>query len=225
MHQVHLLKEIRNRHQEGVVDLHAGALVYEVGPKNREDEVLEILELEHGQDCDECGYILDLVGIMLLSPSAATAVAAAACRAIQSYRVPVVLMNAEPEVLQGLMDCRYIRENATPPLPVLDSHGQPTYVASMPDRWRNLLESLPSDGATASTLAGGGSASKKDVNRYSVYLQELYSNGLARREKIPGSERDGGERGWTYVYYPVQMSVIRSSVEPYRTVNSHAGAE
>ena len=74
----------------------------------------------------------------------------------------------------------------------------------MPDRWRTLLKRLPEGGASASALAGPAATSKRDVNRFSVYLNELFMNGLARREKVPGSEREDAERGWTYVYHPVR---------------------
>jgi hypothetical protein len=178
-------------------------LVYEIGPENRKEELLSLFEALTNGD-SESGLVIDLAGVGVISPSVASAITAAAAQVIRDSKEPVLVTNARPEVIKSLEGCRHIRENPTPPIMVLDSAGTPTYIGAMPDRWRILLHSLPESGASASALAGPAGTKKREVNRYSVYLNELFMNGLARREKIPGSERDDAERGWTYVYHPVR---------------------
>lgn len=203
---VQLLDEIRKRHPEGVVGTGGKTLVYEVGRKNRDSDVLEMLEEADPSDMPGV-LIVDLAGITVLTPSAASAVAGGASRIVQDRTRPVVFINAQPEVFYGLQDCRYMRDHPTPPLVVFDVVGEVHYIGAVPDRWKLLLGRLPSGGASASSLAGETAASRREVNKYSVYLQELYSNGLAWREKVPASDREGSERGWTYRYYPVPDDV------------------
>lgn len=204
MLRICLLDEIKARHPHGVVDLPGGALVYEVGPRNRDSEVLALMEDTLEGSSVRTGIIIDLAGIAVLTPSAATALAAATARLIGTYHVPTVLTNAAPEVLRGIADSRHVREHPIPPIVLIDPHGRASFAGTLPDRWRNLLAVMPAGGVSASELAGKSSASKKDINKFSVYLQELYNNGLAHREKVSGSDRSEVERGWTYVYSPAR---------------------
>lgn len=207
MHRIALLGELHRRHPEGITRTPHGALIFEVGPTNRLSEVLALLEDARPGKARHTPFMIDLARIGVLTPSAASAIAGAAANIVQSSHMPVVFVNAAPEVLRGLADCRHMKDNPTPPLFVIDTEGQGSYIGVLPDRLRSLLEVLPPGGASASMLAGKCVSSKRDVNRYSVYLQELYNYGLACREKVPGSERDGGERGWTYVYSPAVSSI------------------
>lgn len=213
MLKINLLREVQRRHPDGVADMRRGSLLYEVGPRNRLEEALAIIEPaehEHGQ-VDR--IVIDLAGIAVVTPSAASAVAGAAAGIIQRHRIPVMFENAQVEVLKGLRECKYLRDNPMPPLLIADEGGRQSYVGAFPDRWQSLLKSLPESGASASVFAGKVDASKRDVNKFSVYLQELYNNGLARREKVPGSERGSSERGWTYVYYPVFTHAVISETD------------
>lgn len=214
MLRICLLDEIKARHPEGVVDLPGGALVYEVGPRNRDSEVLAVVDDAGGRKADQEGVAVDLAGIGVLTPSAATAVAAAIAHIIRSYHVPAILTNAGPEVLRGIADSRHIREHPAPPIVLIDLHGRASFAGTMPDRWRNLLAAMPPEGVSASELAGKSSANKKDVNKFSVYLQELFNNGLAHRAKVPGSERTEVERGWTYVYSPARPLRDATPLQP-----------
>ncbi len=70
---------------------------------------------------------------------------------------------------------------------------------------QDILNVLSEQGpSSASDLAEyhAEETTKKNINRYSVYLQELYNTGLVLREKVIGSVRTENERGWTYKYRP-----------------------
>lgn len=204
-----LLAELRHAHLDGIYqyDLDHGLYtVYELaGEANDASDMAQLLERIWSHDDRVTVYLLDLDGIGYMGPSASSALVEGTIRFSRSRKRPVVLVGVRPEVLEGLRNCRYMNEH-NPILWARGIDGGFTLVGKPPTRFTDILGMLAKEGtASASDLAEKdvGDLSKKSVNRYSVYLQELFNAGLVTREKVGGSERqdgDHGERGWTYVY-------------------------
>ncbi len=157
-----------------------------------------------GVQGEETAYVLRLESIDIISPSATRALLTA-CRDITKQRkVPVIFTGVRPEALDGLKTMRQTQDSEQM-LWAVDEEGNRQPVGILPDRLQDILHILNERGpSSASDLAEyhGEETTKKTINRYSVYLQELYNTGLVLREKVRGSVRTESERGWTYKYRP-----------------------
>ncbi len=209
-----LLLEVEAKHPSGVSRFDRHTMVYEMlDPENRFEVFLEFLKWRWTVDEPDVVLQIDLDGIDFIGPSASNALTKASVLFTQERRWALVLTNVRPEVLEGLRTCRYVRDDR-PTICALDPNGQQQFIGEMPERWREVLSRLErlqahGSGASASDLAeiDEQGDSKRAVNRFSVYLQELFNAGLLRRRKIGGSERPEAERGWTYLYRPAYLDV------------------
>ena len=171
------------------------------------DEALTTsLEDGFGPHCEEVAYIVDMNKLDIVSPSAASALMTSVVSIAKERNVPIIFTHVSAEALQGLQTVNNTRQTDKV-FWAVDIDGHHHFVGTAPIRFQTILEDLwRRGGASASDLAEtSGESSKKVVNKFSVYLQELYTAGLVVREKIVGSDRiDGerGERGWTYLYRP-----------------------
>jgi hypothetical protein len=214
--RLNLLDVARRIHPDGVID-GARTLIYEhPDPDNNPDAFAALLrEARHSND-PEGVVVLDLGGIDVLGPSPASAVIGGAARFTRDSSVPIVLINARPEVLKMLRLSRYALSTGLV-LYALDEHGERHLVGELPERLRDVLAKLEAasqdDGASASDLAGLSKQEKdkRTINRFSVYLQELFNAGLVQRRKVGGSERQAAERGWTYQYRPAYVDIEPTS--------------
>ncbi len=209
-----LLAEIRRTYHQGVAEYEPGCyMVYQVGPKNRSDEFLEFLSDSWDAESGEIVYLLDLDGVNMIGISASSAITQGVVQFCQQRKKPVILTNVDEEALEALRNCRYMKQSQRTLL-ALDVKGKRQFVGEPPDRHKNLLELLAQHKrASASVLAATTQeVSKSSVNRFSNYLQELFSAGLVNREKVSGSEReDAAERGWTYVYSSPYIEIESTS--------------
>ncbi len=183
---------------------------------NKIDETALSISLKDQLDLpgDEFVYLINMRGIDIISPSAAKALVTGAVDMMKQRKVPVVFTEVSQDALQGLQTMNNTRQ-FDKVLWAVGVDKRPDFVGIVPDRFRRILALLEEKGgASASDLAetDGGESSKRNVNRFSVYLQELYDTGLVVREKVSGSNRDGehGERGWTYIYRPAHRVVTVS---------------
>lgn len=163
---------------------------------------------------EHLAYVINLQGIDIISPSAANALITSIVEISKQRKVPIIFIGVSAEALQGLQTIRNILQSEKV-LWAVDVEDCKHLVGILPDRLQDILNILKEKGeASASDLAEqrGGESSKKNINRFSVYLQELYNTGLVIREKIAGSNRADveRERGWTYMYRPA-YSVLTST--------------
>ena len=157
-----------------------------------------------GTQGKESAYVIRLQPIDIISPSAARALLSASIAITKQRKVPVIFTGVRPEALDGLQTMRQTQDSEQM-LWAVDGEGNRQLVGVLPDRLQEILNILNKRGlSSASDLAEyhGEEATKKNINRYSVYLQELYNTGLVLREKVIGSVRSESERGWTYKYRP-----------------------
>jgi predicted transcriptional regulator len=210
-----LQKEHANLLIQGHSDEGSPYTIFRLGFNEVDETALSIsLKDQLGPPGDEIVYFISMRGIDIISPSAAKALVTGAVDMMKQRKVPVVFTEVSQDALQGLQTVNNIRQFEK----VLWAVGvdrRPDFVGTVPDRFKRILALLEEKGgASASDLAEaeGGESSKRNVNRFSVYLQELYDTGLVVREKVSGSNRDGerGERGWTYMYRPAYSLVAPS---------------
>jgi len=179
-----------------------------------EKTFLTFLQNLLGTRGEEKAYIISLENIDIISPSAAKALVSAAISTATQYKVPILLTKVNKEALYGLQTVRNT-QSTEHVLWAIDGEGSKHLIGALPDRLQDILNVLRSKGASsASDLVeyNKEETSKKNINRYSVYLQELYNTGLVLREKIIGSIRTDSERGWTYVYRPAYDVLSLSSL-------------
>ncbi len=214
MKSLDLLPEVETKHASGVSRFGRYTMVYELlDPDNRFEVFLEFLKRRWTVSEPDVVLRINLDGIDFIGPSASSALTKASVVFTQERRWALVLTNVRPEVLEGLRTCRYVQEDR-PTICAIDRNGQQQFIGELPDRWREVLSRLDrlqahGSGASASDLAelDEQGDSKRAVNRFSVYLQELFNAGLVRRWKVGGSERPEAERGWTYLYRPAYLDV------------------
>lgn len=223
MHKaVNVLNMLQERHPELLILGQSGQgnpyTIFRLGFNELDESALSVsLKDQLGPQEDEIVYLVNMRGIDIVSPSAAKALVKGAVEIVKQRNVPVVFTEVSRDALQGLQTVNNIR-HFEKVMWAVEVDGRPNFVGTVPDRFKRILALLEEKGgASASELAeaDGGESSKRIVNRFSVYLQELYDAGLVIREKVLGSNRtDGehgerGERGWTYTYRPA-YSVINS---------------
>jgi hypothetical protein len=208
-----LLQEARRHHPDGVSDITpAMAMIFELVRKdNSAQQVARFLSRYWISAPAGELYLIDMAGIHLIGPSAASALTEGAQRFAHDIGHPLLFTAVHPEALIGLQTCSYIlRSDAT--FCAIDHAGAPHFIGELPDRLYQTLTQLEEaitahgdsgEGASASDLADD--VSKKAVNKFSVYLQELYSMQLALRRKVGATAREGTERGWTYLYCPTYL--------------------
>ena len=157
-----------------------------------------------GPQGKESAYVINLQPIDIISPSATRALLSASVAITRQRKVPVIFTGVRPEALDGLQTMRQTQDSEQM-LWAVDGEGNGQLVGVLPDRLQDILNVLSERGpSSASDLAEyhGEETTKKNINRYSVYLQELHNTGLVLREKVIGSVRTENERGWTYKYRP-----------------------
>ena len=221
MHKVvDLLKMLQEKHSELLIQGQSGEgnpyTIFRLGFNELDVAALSAsLKDQLGSQENEIVYLVNMQGIDIVSPSAAKALVTGAVDIVKQRNVPVVFTEVSRDALQGLQTVNNIR-HFEKVLWAVEVDGRPNFVGTVPDRFKRILALLEEKGgASASELAEaeGGESSKRNVNRFSVYLQELYDAGLVIREKVLGSNRtDGehgerGERGWTYTYRPAYCVV------------------
>jgi hypothetical protein len=220
MHKtVNLLNTLRKNHAHFLIEGHndegSPYTIFRLGFHEIDEKALSTsLKDQLGQQGDEIVYLINMHGIDIISPSAAKALVMSAVEIMKQRKIPVVFTEVSQDALQGLQTVNNIRQFEK----VLWAVGvdrRPDFIGAVPDRLRRILDLLAEKaGASASDLAEaeGGESSKRNVNRFSVYLQELYDTGLVVREKVSGSNREGerGERGWTYIYRPAYSAAMSS---------------
>lgn len=204
---LNLLQAACGAHEAGITRFASHwRMVYELmGQKNESDDVLRYLQRYWKAEGEEAIYLIDLAGLYMLGPSASSAFVEGVVRFSEQRKKPIVLINVHAEALKGLQTCKYTIENS-PTLWALDTEHHLNFIGEPPERWKRVLHELHERGqASASDLAEDNA--KASVNRFSVYLQELFNARLVIREKVGGSDRPGAERGWTYTYRPAYRDI------------------
>lgn len=156
-------------------------------------------------------YIINMEGFDYLSPSASNVLLSAALEISRQAKIPVIFTKVSSEVLKGLKADPSVVQTENRILWAIDMTGNQHILGTIPDRLLDILEVLKDKGrVSASEIAAlhGEANSKKYINKFSVYLQELFNTGLINREKVAGSERDEAGRGWTYVYRPAYADIF-----------------
>ena len=218
MHKtIDLLNMLQKKHAHLLIQGHGDEgspyTIFRLGFNEIDEAALSTsLSEQLGPQGDEIVCLINMSEIDIISPSAAMALVMGAVDIMKQRKIPVVFTEVSQEALQGLKTVNNIRQFEK----VLWAVGvdrRPDFVGSVPDRLRKILDLLEEKaGASASDLAeaDAGESSKRNVNRFSVYLQELYDTGLVVREKVSGSNREGehGERGWTYIYRPAYSATV-----------------
>jgi len=182
-------------------------MIYELmGKKNDKSDVIYYLQCFWRGCNEDCIFVIDLSDLYMLGPSASSTFVESVTEFADEREKPVILVNVHSEALKGLRICEYTVQKK-PTLWAFDTDRKLHVIGDIPERWRRVLAGLNQRGqATASDLAED--SSKTSVNRFSVYLQELFNARLVIRDKVSGSERPGGsERGWTYAYRPAFAEV------------------
>lgn len=191
--------------------------LFRIGTDRLDEEKFQVFlkNLLEPED-EETIYALSLNGLDIISPSAAKALVSGVVKITDQKKLFVVFTEVSAEALYGLRTVRSTQqtENEQQSEKVfwaVDKDKKYHLIGMLPDRLYDILKSIQRQGSSsASDLADlkAEESSKKLINRYSVYLQELYNTGLLIREKIVGSVRTDSERGWTYMYRPAYDSII-----------------
>lgn len=218
--QLDLLKEVNNRHPDGIIEGSRKPIVtlIELGSKDfRTTEMLDLLKTYWQPGKDDILYIINLEGIDVLTPSAAKILVESAPDLAFEVKIPILFTNVRPAVMESLES---EASRCEPPriIWVLDQQGETHLVGKVPNKLQELLMLLEKQGQmSASSIATlqEGSTSKKTVGNLSVYLQKLFNAGLVGREKVTALEREDAERGWTYSYYTAPTIQRNSKPEIY----------
>ncbi|ACK70312.1 hypothetical protein PCC7424_1880 [Gloeothece citriformis PCC 7424] len=155
--------------------------------------------------------VINMKEFDFLSPSAANVTASGCLEISKHHRVPIVFTQVYPEVLESLKTARSTLETEERILWAIDQNNQHHLLKPVRESLQKILDVLEKTKTiTASSLAALNeeSPSKKVINRFSVYLQELFNLGLLTREKVDGLDRNEAGRGWTYVYSPAYVDVL-----------------
>jgi len=210
---LNLLGAAYDIHKVGITRFGNNSMIYELmGRANDGDEVFRYLQRYWNAKGEEVVYLIDLEGLYVLGPSASSAFVEGVTLFSKQREKPVVLLNVHPEALKGLRTCEYTSKN-NPTVWAFDTEHHLNFIGDPPERWKRVLHELQKRGqASASDLAEDNT--KASINKFSVYLQELFNARLVTREKVGGSDRPGGgERGWTYTYRPAYQNVDEGSRE------------
>lgn len=216
--QLDLLKEVSQRHQQGVIRGEKKSIVYELGGKDfRSPQMLELLKQYWQPVKEDILYIIDFAGIDVLTPSAAKIIVESVPDLSAAYKVPILFTNVRQEVRKSL-DREASNCDPVKMIWVVDESKQAELIGKIPNKLRELLGLLKEQGeANASTIAEmqQNSSSKKAIGNISVYLQKLFNAGLVGRTKVTALERQDAERGWTYSYFTAPTIERKSEPEDY----------
>lgn len=163
-------------------------------------------------------HLINMDNMDYLSPSAANVSMSAALEISRQTKIPVIFTQVLSEVLEGLKAAPSAVKTEDRILWAVDIAGNPHILGTIPDRLVEILDILKDKGrVSASEIAAlhGEQNSKKYINKFSVYLQELFNTGLINREKIAGSARDEAGRGWTYVYRPAYADIFETLMKRF----------
>lgn len=208
---LHLLKELEDRYPAGFIRTQ-NVLVFELLSSTKMVEEFGAFLKGFWSTLENPVCFIDLDGIDFISPSAANALTEGVMEFIKDRKQSIVLINVRPEVLAGLQTARYVLDHR-PTICAIDPQGGRHFIGDLPDRLREVLQSLEEmpyqDGVSASDLAeySNTEVNKRNINRFSVYLQELHNLGLVYRRKVGGLARTDAERGWTYLYRPAYLDI------------------
>lgn len=218
--QVDLLKEVKKRHHDGVIEGRRRNVVtlIELGGKDfRTPEMVSLIKEYWEPAKDDILYIINLEGIDVLTPSAAKILVESAPDIASECKTPVIFTNVR-EMAKESLNSEACRFNPAKIVWVMDEDGKADLVGQVPNKFEELLKLLEEKGpASASQIAAlqEGETSKKAVGNLSVYLQKLFVAGLVGREKVTALEREDAERGWTYSYYTAPTIQRNSKPESY----------
>lgn len=216
--QLDLLKEVSQRHKQGVIRGGKKSIVYELGGRDfRSPQMLELLKQYWQPVKEDTLYIINFAEIDVLTPSAAKIIVESVPDLSAEYKVPILFTNVRGEVRKSL-DREASNCDPVKMIWVVDESKQAELIGKVPNKLRELLELLKVKGeANASTIAEmqQDSPSKKAIGNVSVYLQKLFNAGLVGRNKVTALERQDAERGWTYSYFTAPTIKRNSKPEDY----------
>ena len=163
-------------------------------------------------------HLINMDNMDYLSPSAANVSMSAALEISRQTKIPVIFTQLSSEALKGLKAAPSAVKMEDRILWAVDITGNQHILGTIPDRLVEILDILKDKGrVSASEIAAlhGEENYKKYINKFSVYLQELFNTGLINREKIAGSARDEAGRGWTYVYRPAYVDISETLIKRF----------
>lgn len=170
------------------------------GQKNYQYEV--IYQLLKNHQTSSSIYVISMEGIDYMSTTATHTLVSASLDFSRQNQIPVVFTQAEGEVLEGLRSAPSTSVEDRH-LWVVDANGNEEVLGYIPDRLREIIAFVKQKQlicASEIPELRGEEINKKTIGNASVYLQDMFNMGLLLREKVSGSNRNNGVRGWTYVY-------------------------
>lgn len=216
--ELNLLKAIEQEYPEGII---VGNLknerkfitLTELGGKHfRSPEMVELLKKYWSTSEEDVLYVINLDLIDILTPSAAKILVDSVPKLAADQKKPIVFKAVRPYVAEELNNAAIMCE---PPMPIWIEikDGKFKLIGKLPGRFETLMSKLEEIGcpcsASSIALKTTGEASKKTVNKLSVYLQEMVTLGLVGRIKENAGSTQNRERGWTYLYHrPDDSSLI-----------------
>jgi anti-anti-sigma regulatory factor len=208
--ELSLLKAIEREYPEGIIKAESKnkrqlVTLTELGGKHfRSPEMIELLNRYWDTSDEDVLYIIDLSSIDILTPSAAKILVDSVPRFAAERKKPIVFKSVRPYVAEALNLAAITCE---PPMPIwIESEDSKCkLIGKLPGRFETLMSKLEDAGcpcsASSIALKTSGEASKKTVNKLSVYLQEMVNLGLVGRIKENAGSVQNRERGWTYLYH------------------------
>lgn len=208
--ELNLLKAIEKEYPDGIIKGTSKKrkkliTLTELGGKHfRSPEMFDLLKKYWNNNEEDVLYIINMELIDILTPSAAKILVDSVPKLAAERKKPIVFKSVRPHVAESLNVAAIMCE---PPMPIWIEveNGEFKLIGKLPGRFETLMSKLEEAGCpcSASNIAiqTSGEASKKTVNKLSVYLQEMVNLGLVGRIKENAGSAQNRERGWTYLYH------------------------
>lgn len=204
--QLNLLDAMHKENPDGIVGFPSSLVILaELGNEDFSSiEMANLLEKYWQPSQEDTLYAISLKGIDILSPPVANILVESILKLASKFKKPIVFKAVRNHVAKAL-HLAALTHNPPSPLWIEEVDSQCRLMGNLPNRYAKLMTNLEEAGclcsASSIALQTTGAATKRTVNKLSVYLQEMVTLGLLGRVKENASTTPDRKRGWTYLYY------------------------
>lgn len=202
-HKLNFLATAKHHFPNGVDESHNSGVsftvVLKVGTIGDGTELRLIMQQALKLQKDTTFYLISFEGIDVIPPSAASAVVNAIAEIASEFKTPFYMSEVSRHVHDALHQAALTHEEQLT-FWAERAGGKLELIGNAPNRFVDLLEKLKQGASSASELTKQPT-NKREINKMSVYLQEMVNLGLVGRIKVNAKDRENHKRGWTYIYF------------------------
>jgi hypothetical protein len=206
--QINLLDFVLREHSEGIEKSNSNrslVILIKFGDHSfRSPEMVNLIKKYWKPDDEDILFIINLEKIDIITPSVAQILIESFSMIAAEYKKPIIFNAVSIHTAEALNNAAITSQ---PPIPIwVERVGKEIkLMGQVPDRFKGLLVRLEEIDHPCSAVQivriNNIKESKKSVNRYSVYLQDMLSLGLLGRTKVKAGQTQDRARGWTYLYF------------------------